>query len=61
LQTGAKLPEAIFHTRIRHEAIGGANPLRWEDLKHQTISLASASFCSRLPVHSCRFARHSNY
>ncbi|MDF2139938.1 peroxiredoxin [Paenirhodobacter sp. CAU 1674] len=31
MQTGAKLPEVTFHTRVRDESIGGSNPFRWED------------------------------
>ncbi|AOZ69403.1 peroxiredoxin [Rhodobacter xanthinilyticus] len=31
MQTGAKLPEVTFHTRVRDEAVGGPNPYRWED------------------------------
>lgn len=31
MQTGAKLPEVTFHTRVRDETIGGDNPFRWEN------------------------------
>lgn len=32
MQTGAKLPEVTFHTRVRDEAVGGPNPYRWKDM-----------------------------
>ena len=32
MQTGAKLPNVTFRTRVRDESIGGPNPFRWEDL-----------------------------
>ncbi|MDV7269650.1 peroxiredoxin [Thioclava sp. A2] len=32
MQTGAKLPEVTFHTRVRDEAVGGPNPYRWQDM-----------------------------
>ena len=31
MQTGAKLPNVTFRTRVRDESIGGPNPFRWED------------------------------
>lgn len=31
MQTGAKLPDVTFHTRVRDDAIEGANPFRWQD------------------------------
>lgn len=31
MQSGQKLPEVTFHTRVRDEAVGGPNPFRWED------------------------------
>ncbi len=31
MKTGYKLPEVIFHTRVRDEAVGGPNPFRWQD------------------------------
>lgn len=27
-----KLPDVTFHTRVRDESIGGANPYRWQDM-----------------------------
>lgn len=32
MQPGAKLPDVTFRTRVRDDAIGGANPYRWEEL-----------------------------
>jgi thioredoxin-dependent peroxiredoxin len=32
MQTGAKLPQVTFQTRVRDESIGGSNPFRWETL-----------------------------
>src|SRR5437868_1591368 len=29
---GRRLPEIIFKTRVRDEAIGGPNPFRWQDV-----------------------------
>lgn len=31
MQTGHKLPNVTFKTRVRDESIGGDNPFRWED------------------------------
>ncbi|MGV6805501.1 MAG: redoxin family protein [Ruegeria sp.] len=31
MKTGAKLPEVMFHTRVRDDSIQGPNPFRWED------------------------------
>lgn len=31
MQSGQKLPDVTFHTRIRDETVGGPNPFRWED------------------------------
>ncbi len=30
MQTGVKLPQVTFQTRVRDESIGGPNPFRWE-------------------------------
>ncbi|MDB6453121.1 peroxiredoxin [Falsirhodobacter sp. 20TX0035] len=30
MQTGVKLPQVNFQTRVRDESIGGPNPFRWE-------------------------------
>ncbi|MCL5776199.1 peroxiredoxin [Limibaculum sp. FT325] len=30
--TPQRVPEAIFHTRVRNDAIGGPNPFEWKDL-----------------------------
>ncbi len=27
-----KLPDVVFHTRVRDESIGGDNPFRWQDV-----------------------------
>ncbi|AAV95374.1 peroxiredoxin [Ruegeria pomeroyi] len=32
MKTGASLPNVIFHTRVRDEAVGGPNPYRWQDM-----------------------------
>ncbi|MEC9103512.1 MAG: peroxiredoxin [Pseudomonadota bacterium] len=32
MQTGQKLPDVTFRTRIRDEAVGGTNPFRWQDM-----------------------------
>jgi len=31
MQAGEKLPDVIFHTRVRDESVGGSNPFRWQD------------------------------
>jgi len=31
MEIGTKVPDVIFHTRVRDESIGGDNPFRWED------------------------------
>ncbi|WP_136635586.1 peroxiredoxin [Pseudooceanicola onchidii] len=31
MQSGQKLPQVTFHTRVRDASIGGSNPFRWED------------------------------
>ncbi|NNF23244.1 MAG: peroxiredoxin [Rhodobacteraceae bacterium] len=30
--TPQNVPEAVFHTRVRNEALGGDNPFEWKDL-----------------------------
>lgn len=32
MKTGYTLPEVTFHTRVRDDSIGGANPYRWQDM-----------------------------
>ncbi len=32
MNTGTKLPEVTFHTRVRDESIEGPNPFRWQDV-----------------------------
>lgn len=32
MQTGLKLPDVTFRTRVRDEAVGGPNPFRWQDM-----------------------------
>ena len=32
MQKGARLPNQVFHTRVRDESIGGDNPFRWQDV-----------------------------
>ena len=29
---GKKVPDVIFHTRVRDESIGGSNPYRWQEV-----------------------------
>ena len=29
---GRKVPSVTFRTRVRDEAVGGANPFRWQDV-----------------------------
>ncbi|SFB72782.1 peroxiredoxin [Tropicimonas isoalkanivorans] len=31
------VPETVFHTRVRNDALGGANPFEWRDLSSGTI------------------------
>ncbi len=31
MKTGTKLPDVVFHTRVRDDSIEGPNPFRWED------------------------------
>ena len=33
----SSVPPVIFHTRVRNEALGGANPFEWKDLTSQDI------------------------
>jgi peroxiredoxin len=37
LSEGARVPEAVFKTRVRDESIGGENPYRWQDVSSQEI------------------------
>jgi len=32
MHQGVKLPDVVFHTRVRDESIGGDNPFRWQDV-----------------------------
>ncbi len=32
MQVGVKVPNVVFKTRVRDEAVGGANPFRWQDM-----------------------------
>ncbi|MBO9479246.1 peroxiredoxin [Shimia sp. R11_0] len=32
MQVGAKVPNVVFKTRVRDEAVGGPNPFRWQDM-----------------------------
>ena len=32
MQTGQKLPNVTFRTRVRDESVGGPNPFRWQDM-----------------------------
>lgn len=32
MKIGSKLPDITFHTRVRDDSIGGANPYRWQDM-----------------------------
>ncbi|GAA6179106.1 MULTISPECIES: peroxiredoxin [unclassified Shimia] len=32
MQVGVKVPNVVFKTRVRDEAIGGPNPFRWQDM-----------------------------
>ncbi|WP_204114366.1 peroxiredoxin [Shimia biformata] len=32
MQSGAKIPNVTFKTRVRDEAVGGPNPFRWQDM-----------------------------
>lgn len=32
MQKGSKIPNVTFHTRVRDESVGGANPYRWQDM-----------------------------
>ncbi|MDJ0512902.1 MAG: peroxiredoxin [Methyloceanibacter sp.] len=32
MNTGTRLPEVTFHTRVRDESVGGPNPYRWQDM-----------------------------
>ncbi len=32
MHQGVKLPDVVFHTRVRDESIGGDNPFRWQDM-----------------------------
>ena len=33
----SKVPNAIFHTRVRDEKVGGGNPYRWQDVTTDEI------------------------
>jgi len=32
MQKGVRIPDVVFHTRVRDESIGGDNPFRWQDM-----------------------------
>ncbi|MFY0660853.1 MAG: peroxiredoxin [Shimia sp.] len=32
MQVGVKVPNVVFKTRVRDEAVGGPNPFRWQDM-----------------------------
>ncbi|PIE13848.1 MAG: peroxiredoxin [Rhodobacterales bacterium] len=32
MQTGVRVPDVTFHTRVRDESIEGPNPFRWQDM-----------------------------
>lgn len=32
MHQGVKLPDVVFHTRVRDDSIGGDNPFRWQDM-----------------------------
>ncbi|GGE38044.1 peroxiredoxin [Actibacterium pelagium] len=32
MKAGTKLPNVVFHTRVRDESIEGSNPFRWQDM-----------------------------
>ncbi|MBO9405889.1 peroxiredoxin [Shimia sp. R9_1] len=32
MQVGIKVPNVVFKTRVRDEAVGGPNPFRWQDM-----------------------------
>ena len=34
---GRRVPEVIFKTRVRDDALGGDNPFRWQDLPSRDI------------------------
>jgi thioredoxin-dependent peroxiredoxin len=34
---GRKVPDVVFKTRVRDEAVGGDNPFRWQDLRSADV------------------------
>ncbi|PHP68633.1 peroxiredoxin [Zhengella mangrovi] len=34
---GHQVPDAVFHTRLRNEALGGANPYKWKQLTSRDV------------------------
>ncbi|MBV1863142.1 MAG: peroxiredoxin [Rhodobacteraceae bacterium] len=32
MHKGVRIPDVVFHTRVRDESIGGDNPFRWQDM-----------------------------
>lgn len=36
-QIDARLPDVLFKTRVRDEAVGAANPFRWKDVSSATL------------------------
>lgn len=39
--TRETVPEIVFHTRVRNDALGGANPFEWRDLSSPTAMASS--------------------
>ncbi len=37
LSEGSRVPEVIFKTRVRDEAVGGENPYRWQNVSTQEL------------------------
>lgn len=49
MKQGTKLPQVIFHTRLRDDMIGGENPYRWNDQTTEDIFAKKTSILIGLP------------
>ena len=49
MQTGIKIPQVIFRTRVRDESIGGDNPFRWQDVSSNDLFASRRCVIFSLP------------
>jgi peroxiredoxin len=46
---GKRIPNVVFKTRVRDEAVGGPNPFRWEDVASKDLFKRKRSILFSLP------------